>query len=174
MSPTVRSALRTDRQAVLALVEAAFTNEGHDGGEEAQIVLDTWRIDAAVEDLELVAVGDDEVVGYVLGARGASAPVGIVGVAPLCVAPCRQGRGIGTSLMMELLRRAEHLSVPALVVLGDPEYYGRFGFEPAGALGVIYEPVGAHDAHFQIKRLPSWDDSIRGPFRYCWESTNGN
>lgn len=170
VGPTVRGSLPTDRDAILALVEAAFTGVDHDGGEEVRIVLDTWRSGAVVEDLELVAVEDDGVVGYVLGARGRAGSPALAGVAPLCVTPARQDRGIGTALMTELLGRAERLRWPGVVLLGDPGYYGRFGFEAAGTLEVVYEAVGAHDPHFQIKRLSGWDDSIRGSFVYCWES----
>jgi len=168
---TVRSAQPTDRDPILGLVGEAFAAH-FDGREEVQIVIDTWRLNSTVPDLELVAVEAGEVVGHVLGARGAPGSPGIVAVAPLCVSPSRQGQGVGSALMTELLRRAEHHGWPAIVLLGDPGYYGRFGFEPAGLLGVVYEVVGEKDPHFQIKRLSTFDPSIQGTFQYCWESSS--
>ena len=66
----------------------------------------------------------------------------VAGVAPVCVATPHQRRGIGSALMATLLRRATARRWPLLVLLGDRAYYGRFGFEPAGALGLVYAPVG--------------------------------
>ena len=163
MAPTIRSAELSDREAILALVAEAFAD--HDGGrEEVQIVIDTWRLGAALPDLELVAVDAATVVGHVLGARGRVGSPDVVAVAPVCVSPSRQARGVGSALMTELLIRADSQNWPAVVLLGDPRYYGRFGFEPAGALGVVYEAVGADDPHFMIKRLSRFDSSTRGEF----------
>jgi putative acetyltransferase len=170
MSVTVRPALPRDRQAILTLVERAFTAPDHDGREEVQIVLDTWRLDATIPGLELVGVDGEVLLGHVLGARGALGSPPVAAVAPLCVDPGRQGRGVGTALMNELLRRAEQQGWPAVVLLGDPGYYGRFGFEPAGARGVVYEVVGEDDPAFQMRALPTLDADTRGIFRYCWEA----
>ncbi len=57
---------------------------------------------------------------------------GFLALAPLAVLPERQGQGVGRALMEEGLRR---VSAPVLV-LGDPAYYGRFGFEPAAPRGI--------------------------------------
>jgi putative acetyltransferase len=169
MAFSVRSAHTRDRDAILALVEEAFTGPDHDGREEVQVVLDTWRLEATVPELELIAVEGETAVGHILGARGTPGSPSVVAVAPLCVYPTRQRSGVGSALMSELLRRAEHQGWPAVVLLGDPRYYGRFGFESAGDLGVIYEVVGKDDPHFQLRPLRLFDSSIRGTFRYCWE-----
>jgi putative acetyltransferase len=71
--------------------------------------------------------------------------------------------------MTELLRRAEDLGWPLVVLLGSPAYYERFGFEPSGPLGIVYLPVGAGNPHFQVRKLTGYDDSLRGEFTYCWE-----
>lgn len=85
-----------------------------------------------------VAVHSEHVVGHVmvspLALEGSDASV--VGLAPLSVAPRCQGRGIGTRLTDDALRVAEEAGASMIVVLGDPAYYRRFGFEPAGAVGV--------------------------------------
>ena len=58
---------------------------------------------------------------------------------------------------------------PLLVILGEPAFYARFGFEPAEPLGLSYAPVGAGDPHFQARRLPGYSAAQRGVFSYCWE-----
>lgn len=47
---------------------------------------------------------------------------------PISVSPAYQGMGIGAKLMNEALRRLRALGASGCVVLGEPAYYGRFGF----------------------------------------------
>jgi predicted N-acetyltransferase YhbS len=62
---------------------------------------------------------------------GTVAPMILVG--PVAVAPDSQSAGIGTLLMTRLL--ADAGDAMPLVLIGDPDYYGRFGFVagPGGA-----------------------------------------
>ena len=59
----------------------------------------------------------------------------------------------------------EQRDEPCVVLLGDPGYYARFGFEPSGSLGIMYRPVGAHDPHSLVRRLARYDPIIRGDCR---------
>lgn len=76
--------------------------------------------------------------------------------------------------MRELLDRAEASKYPLVVLLGDPAYYGRFGFEPSGPLGISYPPVGEGNAQFQVRRLTTYDPSYHGRLTYCWEEKHGS
>ncbi|HEV2370368.1 MAG TPA: N-acetyltransferase [Acidimicrobiales bacterium] len=165
----IRSARPSDADNVLDLVRAAFTGPDHDGSEEVTIVRETWRRQARIDGLELVADEAGSLVGHVLGARGDIQGRHVLAVAPLCVAPDRQGIGVGTALMTELLERAERQQWPMAVLLGDHRYYSRFGFDAAGRFGIFYGPVGRDDPHFQVRRLGAFDGSIQGEVRYCWE-----
>ena len=171
---TVRPATDADRDAILALVRAAFTRDGGDGSDEVGIVEATWALGDAVPDgLELVATRGDQVVGHVLGARADLGGTQVAGIAPLAVAPAHQGGGIGTALMTDVLARAEAAGIPLVGLLGSPAYYGRFGFEASGPLGITYQPVGADNPHFQVRRLAGYTPAVRGDFTYCWESPPG-
>ncbi|MGB0631159.1 MAG: GNAT family N-acetyltransferase [Alphaproteobacteria bacterium] len=82
--------------------------------------------------LSLVALDGDRLVGHVAfticrieGADGA-----IAMLAPLAVAPAYQRRGIGSALVDEAFRRLRSGGILRVQVLGDPAYYGRFGFAP--------------------------------------------
>jgi putative acetyltransferase len=92
-----------------------------------------------------------------------------LGVAPLSVAPGHQRRGVGSALVMELLRRVGAAGWGFVLLLGDPAYYSRFGFEPAATLGISYRPAGAGNPHFMVRRLTPLADDTGGEFRYCWE-----
>lgn len=62
------------------------------------------------------------------GVAGRGARVALLG--PLAVEPDRQGRGVGTALVRAGLERLEAAGAGRVLVLGDPAYYGRFGFAP--------------------------------------------
>ena len=162
-----------DKQAVLAVVRGAFSTKGRDGQGEVDVVERTWVLAASPEHLDLVAVDGGAVVAHALGAVGDLEGTAALAVAPLCVTPPRQGEGMGSALMTELIARAEAVGWPMVLVLGNPRFYRRFGFEPAGPLGMHYRPVGRDNPHFQVRRLARLDASLRGEFTYCWEGERG-
>jgi putative acetyltransferase len=170
-NPVLRAPRPADEAAVLGVVFAAFSSPGRAGDEEVDIVRGSWAAAGPEERVELVADLDGVVAGHVLAVPGhlhgrASA---VAGVAPVCVAPAHQRRGVGSALMGELVQRAEDRRWPLLVLLGEPAFYTRFGFEPAGALGLTYAPAGAGSPHFLARRLDAYDASLRGTFTYGWE-----
>jgi putative acetyltransferase len=102
----------------------------------------------------LVAVIDSYVVGHILLSRlhiiGADETRDGLALAPLAVDPQFQGQGIGTALVRAGLERATSLRERIVFVLGDPAYYGRFGFSAEAAKS--FECVYACEA-FQVLRL---------------------
>jgi putative acetyltransferase len=169
MAPVIRATRPDDRAEVIDVVRAAFAHSGRDGQEEVDIVEQTWALELDGV-IDLVAAQDDAVVGHVLGAPGiVDGDTPLLAVAPLAVLPSHQGQGIGSQLMPDLIRRAEEAAWPAIVLLGNPDYYSRFGFEPAGPLGLTYAPVPPELPHFQVRRLSRYAPSISGTFVYCWE-----
>lgn len=117
-----------DRDAIRAVTEAAFCGVAHSNGDEQHIV-DRLRTAGALT-LSLVADIDGAVVGHV-----AFSPVGIsdgspgwYGLGPISVEPARQGQGIGSALVREGLARLEAMGAAGCVLVGEPAYYGRFGF----------------------------------------------
>ncbi len=89
-----------------------------------------------------------------------------LGLAPLAVAPEYQRRGFGTKLVSAALRRARLFGHPFVVVLGDPGYYGRFGFVAAERLGLRY-PVAEAAPHFMALELRAGGlDGVAGTVHY--------
>jgi putative acetyltransferase len=171
MTVTVRPAAPADAAGILAVVKDAFSDETRDADEELEIVRESWSARPGDACIELVADDAGTVVGHLLAAPGfldgrASA---VAGVAPVCVAPAHQRKGSGRALLDALVHAAEERDWPLLLLLGDPAFYGRFGFEPAGPLGLSYPPVGAGNPHLQARRLPGYTTACRGEFSYCWE-----
>jgi putative acetyltransferase len=118
------------------VVTAAFGRE-----DEARLVA---ALDEAGDSIvSLVAVEDNAVIGHVLLSR-MTAPFPALGLAPLAVHPDHQSRSLGAALVRAALDRAKALGARAVFVLGDPEFYGRFGFGAAHARGFACAYAGPH------------------------------
>jgi putative acetyltransferase len=86
--------------------------------------------------LSLVAVRDSRLVGHILYSPAHIGSVVGVGLGPMAVVPECQRQGIGGELIRAGTQRMADAGHPFVVVLGHPEFYGRFGFRPASARGV--------------------------------------
>jgi predicted N-acetyltransferase YhbS len=167
---SVRLTTEDDRAEALRTVSEAFSGETGDGRDEVEIVEAVWSLGTSIVASDLVADAGGEIVGHVLASLGMLDGLAVPGIAPLAVRPDCQGKGIGTALMTELLRRLDQQGFPLVVVLGDPGYYGRFGFQPSGPLGIHYLPVGADNPHFQVLRLGKHHAACTGNYLYSWEA----
>lgn len=130
MSVCLRHETPADEAAIAAVTIAAFRNAAHSGHNEHRIV---GALRAAGKlTVSLVAEADGQVVGH-----AAASPVtvsdgaqGWYGLGPVSVSPEHHGRGIGSSLVREVLRLLVDRHAAGCVVLGEPAYYGRFGLCP--------------------------------------------
>lgn len=134
MTGTIRAERDGDADAIRALTSAAFATAVHSSGTEAAIV-DGLRAAGALS-VSLVAEQDGMIVGH-----AAFSPVTIVGspgnwmgLGPISVEPDRQRQGLGTALLRRGLDRIRDLGADGCVLVGDPAYYGRFGFVSDGRL----------------------------------------
>ncbi len=130
----IRPERSDDADAIRAVTRAAFAGAAHSSGTEAAII-DALRA-AGVLTVSLVALQNGAIVGHV-----AFSPVTIdgqagawFGLGPVSVQPDRQRAGVGQALIRQGLDRLKHLNAEGCVVLGDPAYYGRFGFKSDPAL----------------------------------------
>jgi putative acetyltransferase len=118
-----------DAEAIRVVAAAAFTNAPHSHGDEAAIV-DALRRAGALA-VSLVAEDEGEVVGHVafspVTINGAT--TGWFGLGPVAVRGDKQRSGIGQALIRAGLDRLKEQGARGCVVLGDPVYYARFGFE---------------------------------------------
>lgn len=170
MTVRVREETPADAAAVQAVIGAAFAVVD---GRVVEVGLnDELRRDPdRIRGLCLVAERDGVVVGQVTCSYGTlTGPDGagrrLVGVGPVAVRPADQGAGVGRVLMTELIERATRAGEPALVLLGDPAFYERFGFRPAATAG-IQAPDPAWGEHFQALVLAPDRPRLAGTFRYA-------
>jgi putative acetyltransferase len=122
---SIRSAQKRDREAIRRVEEHAF-------GQAAEAGLVDALVGGGDAVVELVAEEDGQVVGHILFSRlhviegRTSFPA--VALAPLAVQPSFHGTGIGGALVREAHLRLKAAGEKLSVVLGDPAYYGRFGY----------------------------------------------
>lgn len=135
---TIRPERGSDQSAIHALTEAAFLGMPFADGNEADLV-DNLRADGDLT-LSLVAEDGERIVGHV-----AISPVTIEGAArreygdwyglgPVSVLPECQREGIGSQLIKRAIADLRLRGANGVVLLGDPDFYGRFGFEHDPAL----------------------------------------
>lgn len=170
----LRAEEERDHPAVDKLTDAAFTSlpagvSGH--GQRAPTIerrlLAGLRADGDIA-TELTFVGevDGEVVGHVACSWGTLAGRRAVALGPISVRPDLQRQGIGAALVTAVVVTAEEAGEPVIVLLGDPEYYGFFGWVAAATLG-IESPEPEWGAAFQARPLRSWSPELAGAFRYA-------
>ncbi|MHA7873182.1 MAG: GNAT family N-acetyltransferase, partial [Hyphococcus sp.] len=134
----VREVGKGDRANVLKVVRDAFNNDA-----EARLVETLWADQSITA--ERLLDSDNRVIAYaavspVTIAGDADSPYDALGLAPVAVAPDRQRQGYGTAVVDAAIAAAfKRFPDRLLFVLGEPAYYARFGFMPAGPLGYQWE-----------------------------------
>lgn len=134
MTLVIRPETPADIDAIDAVTRAAFLDHPHSRQTE-QFIVRALRAAGALT-VSLVAVEDGRSVGHIAFSPLAIADgaAGWYGVGPLSVAPGRQRRGIGARLVQAGLERLRALGAQGCALVGDPAYYGRFGFANDPAL----------------------------------------
>lgn len=128
-----------DEKVISDLIACAFSTAKHSSGTESAIVGSLRN--AGALSLSLVATKAGQIIGHI-----AFSAITIneknydwVGLGPVAVTPCSQGIGVGSALIHEGLSQIRILQQKGCVVLGDPNYYKRFGFRTV--CGITYPEV---------------------------------
>jgi putative acetyltransferase len=131
MNVHIRNETASDVKAIEAVTMRAFLNAEHSSHTE-QFIVNALR-DSASLSLSLVAEFEGNIVGHVAASMvsitGEPEPSGWYGLGPVSVVPERQRQGIGKLLVNQALARLQGMGGSGCVVLGDPNYYSRFGFK---------------------------------------------
>lgn len=134
MRISIRKEHSSDIQCIHELTVAAFLEAPHTDHTE-QFIVKALRESGALS-ISLVAVDEGNIVGHV-----ALSPVTIsdgagswYGLGPISVLPENQGSGIGSMLMDAAIQELKNINANGCVLLGDPNYYHRFGFKPVEGL----------------------------------------
>jgi putative acetyltransferase len=146
-----------DRDAIFAVHRAAF-------GQEAEAALvDRLRADGDLV-LSLVAMDGEDLVGHVAFSRLAVQAGRAAALAPVGVVPARRRQGIAAALIREGLARLTEDGQDLVLVLGEPAYYGRFGFTAEAATPLETPYAGPYQ---QALALTERGRGMAGDIRYA-------
>lgn len=163
----VRPETPADFPAVRDLLLAAFG-----GSDEADLVEALREDPAYVPELALVAEAEGTAVGHLMLTE-ASVPTAeggeltVLALAPVAVAPAFQRTGVGSLLIEVAHALAATMGYPAVIVLGHPGYYPRFGYVPASRFGVRAPFDVPDEAFMALELAPGALASAEGVLAYA-------
>lgn len=155
----IRTLKRADLRGAMDALRSAFYHEHSDAFfNEWTFAESLLRSDGYVPELCVVAVEEEQVVGYNALTRAAIGGCPGLALGPLGVRKAYQRRGIGTALVKACVERARTAGFPWIALLGG-DYYARFGFESGKLYGITVSENAFDNDHLQILFL---DDAAKG------------
>src|SRR6056300_323038 len=143
----IRLAQETDLDSILKVIETAFSDEENKVIKHLAQELSREVTSPSIK--SLVAEVDNQIIGYVsfspIFLKSDSSISGYI-LAPLAVSPEHQKQGIGSNLIKSGIDMLTKDGADVLLVYGDPNYYGRFGFNEE--IGRIFIPPYSLDYPF--------------------------
>ena len=162
----IREERPEDAEAVHALLVAAFGREA-----EARLV-ERLRASGKIA-CALVAEEKGLALGHMvfsqIAVESGEGAIPVLALAPLAVVPAFQRLGIGSALVSAGLERCRMERHSSVMVVGDPLYYGRFGFVPASRFGLKCPFPVPEEAFMAIELEPGALAQVSGVVRYGHE-----
>lgn len=153
----------SDYQAIAEVNIQAFKQDN-----EARLVERIRDSSRFIQELSLVAELDGVIVGHILFSYidlVGETTLQVLGLAPLAVQPQLQRKGIGSALVRAGLAKADARAEVLVIVLGHPQFYSRFGFQPSSCYGIV-APFSVPENAFMVKSLKHYQDKYTGKVIY--------
>ncbi|MEZ8738997.1 GNAT family N-acetyltransferase [Photobacterium swingsii] len=153
----IRAQETSDNNAIETLTYRAFEGHPHHapGAKPTEHLIINGLRDEGALTLSLVAEDASGIIGHI-----AFSPVTVAGITsawfglgPVSVCPNRQGEGIGSQLINIGVEMMKTRGAEGIVLLGEPEYYSRFGFKAHSNLTLAGVPA----EYFLMKQLSTTD-----------------
>lgn len=162
----IRQTTETDYSTIYHVIKTAFETAEHSDGDEQDFAVSLRTDGNYIPELDLVAEFDRQLIGHIMFTKTyVTLPDGrkydTLMVAPLSVLPEHCSTGTGSALMREGLRMAETMGYKTAFLLGDPNYYKRFGYELTSPYGIRHTDFPPE--YLQVKEIvPRALDGITG------------
>lgn len=159
----IRCEIRSDDEAIAEVNRLAFSGET-----EVKIIEAIRESEFYIPELALIAEINNLVVGHIILSYIhliGDDTLQVLALAPLAVHPQFQKQGIGSELVKEALAKAENKQEALVIVLGHPNFYRRFGFEPSVNYGIA-SPFPVPQEVFMVKPLKNYQNNYRGKVVY--------
>jgi putative acetyltransferase len=162
-------AIRPESPDYFAAVENV-TRLAFGDGVEVRILQRIRSLPEYIPALSLLAELDGKVIGHVLLSHmhheAADWEGKLLALGPISVEPPFQRRGIGSALMQAAAIRAREMGFAAILLIGHPTYYPRFGFRPASTWGLRFQYIVPDEAAMALELLPGSLEGSAGQIRY--------
>lgn len=139
MNITIRPECLSDENAIGEVTRQAFASHPYSHQTE-HFIIEALRKARALS-ISLVAEQAEQIVGHIAFSPAVidDCSSGWYGAGPVSVLPEHQGQGIGRALIERGLAQLKELGAKGCVLVGDPAFYGRFGF--ANSSSFVFEGV---------------------------------
>lgn len=140
----IRPEKPSEFRLIYDLIKVAFQTAQVSNGDEQNFANRLRAGDGYIPELALIAEQDGQIVGHIMLTKtyvySASSTNEVLLLGPLAVALEHRRRGVGSKLVLESLTLAKNLGYEAVLVVGNPSFYGRFGFAPSVSFGIVHNP----------------------------------
>jgi predicted N-acetyltransferase YhbS len=141
----IRQEKPSELERIYDFVKVAFQTAKVADGNEPDYINKLRSGGGYVPELALVAEEDGKIVGHIMLTKTwvvtGGSKVGALLLSPLSVALEYRNRGIGSKLVKESFELAEKLGYRAVIVVGEPAFYSRFGFKSSVLFGIKHVPT---------------------------------
>lgn len=161
----IRQERQKDYQQIRDLVREAFAHAEHSDGDEHNLIERIRLSPDYIPELSLVAESDDIILGHIMFTRVFVGQTEAIALAPLSVRTDWQRKGIGKLLVAAGHRQARKMGYFCSMVLGNPDYYSKFGYEKASSYGII-APFDVPDEYYMVCDLGNTGDIPQGNVKY--------
>ncbi len=169
MGIIIREENDKDLSDAYEVVKLAFENAKHTDHNEHNLVNKLRNSDDFIKELSLVAESDGKIIGHIMFTKIKIGKHTSLALAPLSVLPKYHGMGVGKKLVLEGHKIAKGLGYNSVIILGDPNYYSRFGYEAASKWG-IKAPFEVPDENFMaIELIDNGLKNVSGEVIYAKE-----
>lgn len=179
MSLIIRKIEESDYKDVENLTREAFWNVYRPGCYEHLIIHNIHKDEKSIKDLEIVALYNHKIVGHIAYTKGKIENINnesFLTLGPVSIMPEFQGIQIGSKIIRISLQKAYRLGYTAVFIVGDENYYSRFGFELASKYNIYVKGIEEENRQmpFMVKILQEGAlDNIKGNYIFD-ESYNVN
>lgn len=162
----IRQITAADYSTIYHLIRTAFETAAHRDGDEQDFAVNLRNGENYIPELDLVAEMDGKLIGHIMFTKTYVAkPDGsrydTLMVAPLATLLECRSMGVGTALMNEGFRIAQMMGYQSAFLIGDPDYYQRFGYKFTHLYGINHKTMPAE--YLMVKELlPGTLDGITG------------
>lgn len=156
------------KKEILAIRQ--LITEAFEQAKVAELVDIIRKSENFIPELSLVAVEKEEVLGHILFSQiiiqTPNQTIPALALAPLAVKPSHQHQGIGSRLVQVGLSKCRELDHAIVIVVGEPRYYQRFGFQTAGNFGLQSSLSLPDEVFMALELQPAALENITGTVLY--------